>query len=495
MRRTKGEGAEVARIPGRRTAWLAIGTMLAAAAAAAFLGVSPSAKHSPVAVRGTGGHSTQSLADAPGRRFADVSDWSGPGDLAFVSEGRLEILDNDGSLRTVAGPTAGGVDASPAWSFDGQWLAFLHTMSIGAAEVSNPTLWIVRRGQSVATRLGSDTVNTFAWSPTADSLGFLAYGSPSTLDIERLGSGGGLETLTLPNGSGGFAWSPDGSEIAFDGRIPAAMAPTGQMSVVPAGGGPVTVEYQSDGNGLDLAGWRPDGRGLLFWVDDQFSASAQAGGLPLDSLALGASVPIELTQSLVGTEWLAAGPDNTVAVVVGGGREIWAPGRNVDVCSLDRNQCDGLLIGRGVVGLSPGWTDTGGLDFTEAPAKSQLNLDFFGPRVMQTWDHQNQLWSVQGGIASLVPVSAAPSGSVFVEPSTQGPDSVVVADDALWLVDPSSANLAVKVADPLFSSAGPPGYYGEVDWGGTFAWSAAAGPRSGSIPGAKLYGGHDWPLP
>jgi hypothetical protein len=52
---------------------------------------------------------------------------------------------------------------------------------------------------------------------------------------------------------------------------------------------------------------------------------------------------------------------------------------------------------------------------------------------------------------------------------------LVVADDQLWLVNPDGTGTpTVRVAGPLYSTAGPSGYYGEVDWAGTFAWSAAA---------------------
>jgi hypothetical protein len=38
----------------------------------------------------------------------------------------------------------------------------------------------------------------------------------------------------------------------------------------------------------------------------------------------------------------------------------------------------------------------------------------------------------------------------------------------------------VQIAAPLYSTIGPSGYYGEVDWAGTVAWSFANGPRQGS---------------
>jgi hypothetical protein len=48
-----------------------------------------------------------------------------------------------------------------------------------------------------------------------------------------------------------------------------------------------------------------------------------------------------------------------------------------------------------------------------------------------------------------------------------------VADDAIWLANPTLGAPAVRVAGPLFSTAAPSGYYGEVDWTAALAWSAA----------------------
>ena len=55
----------------------------------------------------------------------------------------------------------------------------------------------------------------------------------------------------------------------------------------------------------------------------------------------------------------------------------------------------------------------------------------------------------------------------------------VVADDALWLTS-TTGGPPTRVAAPLYNSIGPSGFYGEVDWASTFAWSAATGPRQGS---------------
>jgi hypothetical protein len=75
-------------------------------------------------------------------------------------------------------------------------------------------------------------------------------------------------------------------------------------------------------------------------------------------------------------------------------------------------------------------------------------------------------------------MSSAPAGSLLAVPSAQGNAMVVVAEDDLWLINSDGAP-ATRVAGPLYSTIGPSGFYGEVDWAGTFAWSLGAGPRQG----------------
>jgi hypothetical protein len=71
---------------------------------------------------------------------------------------------------------------------------------------------------------------------------------------------------------------------------------------------------------------------------------------------------------------------------------------------------------------------------------------------------------------------------------------VVGANDDLWLTNASGAS-AVRVAGPLYSTIGPSGFYGEVDWASTFAWSTGAGLRQGSTQLDELPSLSDEELP
>jgi len=243
----------------------------------------------------------------------------------------------------------------------------------------------------------------------------------------------------------------------------------------------VSITLPLAGSLLRLAGWWPDGGGLLFWEDPGFADSAD--GQTLYSLAPGSDQPVALATSLVGPTWLTPNPnENAIAVVAGGGRTIWRAGRAVEVCTFPAATCQAVATPPGTVGLAPSWSASGALVFAVASATGAFGPSgdaIYSPGWMAQWNATNALWALlpdgQPGL-----LAAAPAGALLAAPAERGDSMVVVADDSLWLIDTGTGSPAVRVAGPLYSTLGPSGYYGEVDWSGTFAWSAAAGIRQGS---------------
>ncbi len=510
-------------MPGRRTSWallLALG--LLAVGAASFGAANaptirsarlpPSATRSGSTTTGSVPSSTTTTALArsgaastvppgppppapPGPLAVDAAAWAGNGDLAFVSEGTLEVLGDGGSLTAVTGPS-GGFDSNPAWSPDGQWLAFLHSVPAGPYAVAPATLWLVHHGQSVAREVTPSGVGRFAWSPVAPVLAFATApgaGAPSPdnlftdvpgqapVRLAGVGPGFGVENL---------AWSPGGSTIAYDdvvaGRAATATTPpvTPVMSIgtVPAvGGAPTTVYQRTDGTGLTLAGWWPNGGGLLFW--EAPGGGNLPDGKPLYALAAGSTQPVPLAQGLARPFALAADPvASTEAVVAGLNRSIWAAGRGIDLCPLPAGSCEPIAVPAGDEALAPSFTSSGTLIYATAsvsgPFGQEGGADWTAGYLAE-WDATNQLWALPPG-GTPAPLSQAGAGSLLGQPAASGDRLLVVRDDALWLASLGSSSPAVRVAGPLFSNAAPSGYYGEVDWAGTFAWSEASGPRGGS---------------
>lgn len=126
---------------------------------------------------------------------------------------------------------AGTSPAAPAWSPDGQVLAFTwNDRALPAREI-----WLVDRAGTAPRRLTSATgpagapeaVSELAWMRDGRSIAYLAGG-----DVYRIAAGGGPPArLTTSSGEKrGLAISPDGRSISF--------LSGGDLWLLPAAGGP-----------------------------------------------------------------------------------------------------------------------------------------------------------------------------------------------------------------------------------------------------------------
>jgi hypothetical protein len=88
------------------------------------------------------------------------------------------------------------------------------------------------------------------------------------------------------------------------------------------------------------------------------------------------------------------------------------------------------------------------------------------------WYVTHTQWTLRtpSHVAHQIPGTKGATAPVW---SSDGTSLVYEAGDALWLV-PALSGKPVKVASPLFPVISWPTYYGQVDWTGQFAWSAAS---------------------
>ena len=120
-------------------------------------------------------------ASSPGPAVGAAA-FAGRGRLAFVSSGRLYVLDGSvpGRAAVLRGVTAPAGAVAPAWSRDGRWLAFLVAPASPVPVVGSPggTLWLARADGAGARPVLADA-GPFSWSPARDVLA-AAVTSPAT---------------------------------------------------------------------------------------------------------------------------------------------------------------------------------------------------------------------------------------------------------------------------------------------------------------------------
>lgn len=414
---------------------------------------------------------------------------AGNGELAFVSAGRLYLL--GGSAPHLVEVDLPGVASAPGWSPDHRWLAVEVSPppEASALYAAGPAaLYVLRADGSGARRLtpGGWSTDGYAWSPARDLLAAAVSPQPpanqaTTVRLETVDPAtGAARTLLTSADITGIAWSAGGGMLAA-GVAAGVGAPgssgfryVSQLDTIPAAGGRVRVVYSLPGSVLILAGWWPDGSGLLYWPDPQGSGSIAADGLPLDSIQIGASRPRTLVASmLVHRSWVAFAPGGRVlAAVSGGDREIWQGGKQITICPQS-GTCTPVAQPAGVVSLQPGWSPGGRLAFARGSASGPFGPDGsadFSPAWITAWDATQRLWTTTGSGAAPAPLTAAGQGAL--DPAWAASGALMfVRDDWLWLL-PAAGHAVEEVAGPLHASTGP-AYYAYVPYAQLIAWTAA----------------------
>jgi len=463
------------------------------------------------------------VAETASRPFVNVRAFSGEGELAFVSRGSLWVLDGQwGTLRRLPVPR-GMTAASPVFSHDGRWLAYLasHPTANGP---TTTRLWLANGDGTGARQVrGIDDPQLVGWSPVADVLA-VTVGKQSRLEL--IGPRGSARTLVALSArqarTGSIesaAWSPNGSQIAvstvgFGGPTSGTI-----VRAYPIAGGTPTTWFQirndrtlsgarcpacSGGQVIaDLIGWWPRW-GIAFWV---FSGGMihNNDDTPVALLAHPGAAPRVLAQTLSSraTDAIAAGANGALALVAStGGREIGI-GKTVERCDAaafsctplpdatvwvgpngqrcviptrPAQHCLGFTIapagrpGSGV-SLDPAWSpDASALAYVRAP----VALTGGWPSPAWYADHAIYVWNARTATTRRI---GAVDGAAVPSWSRDGRDLLYVSDDGLWLA-PVPRGRPVEIEHPLFpeqewktvQTTGTISYYGQIAWTAQFSW-------------------------
>jgi len=403
---------------------------------------------------------SQASAPPSQRPIANAQAFTGQGRLAIVWSDGLYVLDGRaGGFRHLSSPA---LAATPAWSADGRWLAYLRLSSLGTAVGE---LWIIDLDSGQSRRVGKASQNVsrggFAWSPVASVLAVLI---PDATGASQLWlAHPGKDPQRVPNvddAISSFDWSPDGKMLAYvtTKRTP---TPRDLVKTITITAGPSVSRFEAPPfTGVELAGWWPNGKGLLFWPLREYSRSLAADGLLLYSLPLRGDKPWPLVAMLPYRDWLSWAPDGRRLVMVEGfGREVWKE-KSLTVCDAEAGACRHLLQQSDAVSLDPSWSPAG-------------NLIAFVRARTATWAGR---WMDTRALRLAAPdgtqareVVRAGRGIVGPMWSTTGGDLLFWRDESIWLLN-RKTDVVMKIVGPFPAKLTPSNFYGHVSWRDLISW-------------------------
>lgn len=407
------------------------------------------------------------------------------GNLAFVSHGKLWLLNgNANKLRLLSTPGGGFTASQPVFSSDGKWVAYLERRQNPVTQQLYSRLWIARAdGTNAHVVPGLQVEDLFGWSPTADVLAIAAGPehrgptqtcpcfTPRTL---RLVSPSGASRV-LARGSWlyGASWSPDGKQIAAawigmkSSRLLTYRVASGASRLWLARLARQKLNGMK-GSVFSTAGWWSR-FGLGIWVFGD-GAIHNNDETPLDAVTAPGAKPrlLGLTLSDGVTDAVAASSNGELAIVTdhGGGRSLWQ-GKRVEVCTQPSSPCNALPHTPGSVTVDPAWAPDGqALAYVQAPDFSKGS---WSQRRLAEWfaDHRVLLYDTRTQRVRRLP---AANGATAITWSRDGKSLLYVRGDALWLL-PSLQSKAIRIAGPLFQPHNWPQYFAQIGWSAQFAWS------------------------
>jgi Tol biopolymer transport system component len=227
-----------------------------------------------------------------GSRIAYTT-WSNEGGLPqnFLTEDQSSAIWSmavDGSDRRLVADGAPDQAWIPAWSPDGQWIAYTVSPTSDAAagpaapEPNAPpgalgppsstvgaSIWLVRPDGSEKRRLSPEGTDAFGavWSPQGDRVAYLVAqdGGTSDIHVASFADSALSNDVTLVADQAndwGPAWSPDGELLAFVSD----RSGNDEIWTAPSGGGEPT-QLTDEGGGDWVPAYSPDGSRIAFVSD------------------------------------------------------------------------------------------------------------------------------------------------------------------------------------------------------------------------------------
>jgi hypothetical protein len=411
---------------------------------------------------GIGAALTDSEPHLPaGLSVAAFSAWHGQGDLAFVSRGRLLVLDGSSNVvRVVSGSVA--TDYSPQFSPNGQWLLYFP---------SDGGVWLARSNGTDPREISSGGVAE--WLPDSR----LLLGSW----IYRIGQTGALlrqvrgpsDLVGAVSNSNQYVFESNTLKVDYPQsstgieRVETSSSLDGARTLWFEEHDSFTQKTGVHADFLDVVAVLPDERGLV--VSDGADHSDEADGRPLDVIRRpgGGLSPLVITlvPSAGGNVTLSS--TGELAIGAGGDRYAWSE-KTVEICSPSATDCDAVRAPTETSTLDPAWSPNGSqLALVEAHNEPEASI---GQAVVSSWyqTHRLAVMNANGGTPRLIPDTLGAATPMW---SVNGKTLLYVADDGLWTVPADGNQAPTEIVAPLFAPGAWPSYYGEVDWIDQFSWT------------------------
>jgi Tol biopolymer transport system component len=385
------------------------------------------------------------------------------GTLTWVEAGSLWTREvPDGSAMKVV--SEDGLH-SPRFSSSGRWLAYRSRRN---------KLSVVRSdGQSGASLDGEDAV----WFPRDDRLAVTSHGDVSVFAPES----GWKSPAAVVKGAGLPVFGPDGERFVFAWHVEKDGAPAaGQLCLASVSAPKRKPEVLVSNSGsLRLYGWTHDGKSILYWCADDWSASIWNDGVGLYLVPVeGGSARKLGVSTLVHDDIVDLAPKsagNQLAVTSGDGRATWAEKR-IAVVDLETGSSHNVTR-EDIAAICPTWSPDGRrIAYVAAPdAEVAYRKSMAGANI--------RIMRGDGTVETRVVTP-----DMKVAPGGGEPAHVFLHQRKIWLVDASgtgqprqlTSDSRYRDEEPLWSPDGGHILFGRMDYEGqTSLWlmeSSGSGP-------------------